>query len=79
MENRNEFEQGDIVVARYDWNDITKRPFEFLYEFGYYSKVEGKCVVYNHGECNMQDSHAFDVAEIRLASEEDKEKCYWGN
>ena len=74
-----EFERGDVVVARYGWNDITKKPFEFLYEFGYYSQVEGKCVVYNKGECNMQDSHAFDVANIRKATIEDLNEYYWGN
>jgi len=74
-----EFEKNDIVVVRYGWNNITKKPFEFLYEFGYYSNVEGKCVVYNKGERSMQDSHAFDVSGVRLATSTDLKEYYWGH
>ena len=74
-----EFERGDVVVARYGWNDTTKAPFEFLYEFGYYSATEGKCVVYKQGECNMQDSYAFKMDQIRIATPEDMKEQIWGN
>ena len=74
-----EFKREEIVVARWGWNNITKRPFEFLYEFGYYSATEGKCIVYNHGERNMQDAHCFEVANIRKATPEDIMENYWGN
>jgi len=74
-----EFEKSDVVVARYGWNNVTKAPFEFLYEFGYYSASEGKAVVYNHGECNMQDSHCFEVAYLRKAAPADLNKYYWGH
>lgn len=73
-----EFKKEDTVVARYGWNDVLLEPFEFLYEFGYYSQTRGKCVVYKQGECNMQDSYVFDVANIRLATKEDKKEYYWG-
>ncbi len=74
-----EFEKSDVVVARYGWNNVTKAPMEFLYEFGYYSASEGKAVVYNHGECNMQDSHAFDVANLRKATPADLSEYSWGH
>ena len=72
-----EFNRGDVVVCRYGYNNITKRPFTFLYEFGYYTKYG--CVVYNEGERNMQDSHAFRIHQVHLATEKDKEEYYWGN
>lgn len=34
------------------------------YDFGYYSAVEGKCVLYEEGECNMQDSIAVNLKDI---------------
>jgi len=74
-----EFKRGEVVIARYGWNNITKAPFQFLYEFGYYSAAEGKCIVYNHGECNMQDAHCFDVSNIRKATEKDLEEYFWGH
>lgn len=70
------YDRGDVVLASYGYNDITKRPFQFLYEFGYYTHYG--CVVYNKGECNMQDSHAFKLYQIRQATEEDKKRFYWG-
>jgi len=72
-----DYEQGDVVVAKWGYNDITKKPFEFLYEFGYYS-IYG-CVVYRHGCRNMQDSAAFKLWQIRRATEEDKLNYYWAN
>jgi len=65
------------VIAKYGFNDILKKPFEFLYEFGYYTK--NGAVVYNQGECNMQDAHAFKLDQIRKAKGEDLKKFSWGN
>lgn len=70
-------EEGDVVVATYGYNDILWKPFEFLYEFGYYT--ENGCVVYIQGERNMQDSYAFKLNQIRLATEEDKKNLSWGD
>ena len=69
--------QGTPVVARYGHNTVLDKPFEFLYEFGYYTK-EG-CVVYNQGERNMQDAHAFKLHQIRVATQEDLKEHFWGN
>ena len=73
----NTFNEGDVVVATYGYNDVLKKPFEFLYEFGYYN-TSGGCVVYIHGERNMQDSYAFELTNIRLATKEEKKKFFWG-
>ena len=35
--------------------------------------------VYQHGERNMQDSCAFKLEQVRVATEEDKKKYFWGN
>lgn len=69
--------EGDIIIVTYGYNPVLKKPFEFLYEFGYYTKTG--CVVYKQGERNMQDSYAFKVDNIKLATEEDKKLYYWGN
>jgi hypothetical protein len=71
----NNLERGDVVVATWGYNDVLNEPFKFLYEFGYYTKYG--CVVYNQGESNMQDSHAFKLNEIRLATDEDKRNQFW--
>lgn len=70
------YSEGETVLASWGYNDITKKPFEFLYDFGYYTK--NGCVVYNHGECNMQDSSAFKLYQIRRATSEDMKKYTWG-
>jgi hypothetical protein len=70
------YEEGETVIATWGYNNITKKPFEFLYDFGYYS-ING-CVVYNHGERNMQDSSAFEMYQIRRATSEDMKKYTWG-
>jgi hypothetical protein len=59
------------------YNDVLKKPFEFLYEFGYYTK--SGCVVYKEGERNMQDSYAFKLDHIRLASKEDLKQFSYGS
>jgi hypothetical protein len=71
------YEQGETVVASWGLNDRTKRPYEYLYDFGYYTK--NGCVVYNHGECNMQDSGAFKLYQIRRATSEDMKNLTWGD
>jgi len=65
------------VVATYGYNEVTKEPFKFLYEFGYYTN--SGCVVYNQGECNMQDAHVFRLDEIRIATKTDLKTLYWRN
>jgi hypothetical protein len=67
---------GTIVVAKYGYNSVTKKKFKFLYEFGYYTKYG--CVVYKKGECNMQDSYAFKLKQVRVATDKDLKKEYWG-
>lgn len=78
MDNKKEIILGTIVVAKYGYNSILKKPFEFLYEFGYYN-TSGGCVVYNEGERNMQDSHAFKLDQIRVATEQDIKENFYGN
>ena len=40
-----------------------------VYDFGYYSNVEGTAVIYVEGERNMQDSIAVGLASLRKAPE----------
>ncbi len=42
-----------------------------VYDFGYYSQVDGKAVIYEEGECNMQDSYAVDIADLSPANKLD--------
>ena len=72
-----EIPRGTPVVAKYGLNKVLNKPFEHLYEFGYYTKHG--CVVYNKGECNMQDAHAFELDQIRIATREDLNELFWGN
>jgi hypothetical protein len=71
-------EQGTPVVATYGYNKVTKKPYKYLYEFGYYNNYGG-CVVYNRGECNMQDAHVFDLEQIRIATKKELSTLYWGS
>jgi hypothetical protein len=77
MSGVDDIEPGTPIVAKWGHNTVTNKPFEFLYEFGYYTQMG--CVVYNRGECNMQDAHAFQLDQIRVASPEDLEEFFWGN
>jgi hypothetical protein len=72
-----EFKQGDVVLCTYGFNTVLKKPFEFLYEFGYYTK--SGCVVYIQGERNMQDSCAFKLDQVKLATKEDIKNNFYGN
>ncbi|MCA9488119.1 MAG: hypothetical protein KC516_04120 [Nanoarchaeota archaeon] len=80
MEQKNRLEkdvsEGTPVVAKYGWNDVLNEPFEFLYEFGYYTKYGA--VVYIKGERNMQDSYAFKLEQLRLATWKDLDNFFWG-
>ena len=40
-------------------------PENKVYDFGYYSAVEGHCVIYEEGERNMQDSYAVKLSTIK--------------
>lgn len=73
----NDIERGTVIIATYGWNNALNKPFAFKYEFGYYTDYG--CVVYNQGECNMQDAHAFKLDQIKVATEEDKKIYFWGN
>jgi len=69
--------RGTTVVAKFGYNKVLNKPFEFLYDFGYYT--ETGCVVYIQGESNMQDSYGFKLNQIRVATQEDKKNNYWGS
>lgn len=71
-----QIEKGTPVVAKYGYNSVLQKPFEFLYEFGYYT--ENGCVVYIEGERNMQDSYAFKLEQIREATSKDLKNYSWG-
>lgn len=73
----NELKRGDVVLCTFGWNNVLNAPFQFLYEFGYYTKYG--CVVYKQGERNMQDAKAFKLDEIQLATPEDIKKHWYGN
>lgn len=70
-------EKGTPVVVTRGYNEVLNKPFESLYEFGYYTNYG--CVVYIQGERNMQDSYAFKLEQIRVATKEDLETMYWGH
>lgn len=40
-----------------------------LYDFGYYSAVDGKAIIYEEGESNMQDSYVVEIVNLSPASE----------
>lgn len=46
-----QLEEGIPVLATYGLNTVLKKPFKFLYEFGYITKHG--CVVYTKGERSM--------------------------
>ncbi len=71
-----EIKPGTVVVAEYGMNTITKKPFRFLYDMGYYT--ETGVVVYVHGNKNMQDARFFEEGEVKEASMEDLGKTFWG-
>ena len=75
MENILNIERGTPVLVTYGWNNVLSKPFQFLYEFGYYS--EGGCVVYIKGETNMQDAAAFGLDQIKVATDEDIQNHIW--
>ena len=75
--NKLELLVGTPVVATYGYNNVLKKPFEFLYEFAYYN-TSGGCVVYIKGERNIQDSYAFKLNQVRIATTEDLENFSWG-
>lgn len=35
------------------------------YDFGYYSRTPGLCVIYEEGELNMQDSIAVSISDVK--------------
>lgn len=49
------YERGDKVMYL---------PEGKVYDFGYYGGT-GKLIIYEEGECNMQDSYAVDPEKIR--------------
>jgi len=40
-------------------------PENKVYDFAYYSKSEGKAVIYERGERNMQDSYAVNIIDLK--------------
>jgi len=40
-------------------------PENKTYDFGYFSKTEGRCVIYEEGERNMQDSYCVPLTKIK--------------
>jgi len=70
--------KGTTVLVTYGYNKVLNRPFEFLYDFGYEIE-DDMCIVYNHGEQNMQDAHCFPMKNIKVASDEDIKNNFWGN
>jgi hypothetical protein len=69
--------QGDTVLVTYGFNDVLNKPFQFLYEFGFYTK--SGCVVYIEGCRNMQDSYHFKLEQVKPATDVDKRNHSWGN
>lgn len=43
-----------------------------VYDFGYMGQ-EGHAIIYEEGECNMQDAHAVDVRQLRRVTNDDSE------
>lgn len=70
--------RGTPVVATWGHNKVTGKPYQFIYEFGYYNNYNGG-IVYNKGECNMQDAHIFDLDQIKIATKKDLKTIPWGN
>jgi hypothetical protein len=50
-------------------------PEKKVYDFGYYtSTVEGKCIIYEEGERNMQDSYAVFASDLRRVEVVNKDR-----
>lgn len=73
----NDISEGTPVIATYGFNNVLQKPFEFLYEFGYYTSRG--CVVYIKDERNMQDSYGFEMNQIRVATSKELNEYSWGN
>lgn len=71
-----EIKPGTVVVAEFGMNNVTGRPFKFLYDMGYYTS--NGVVVYSHGNKNMQDAKAFSKEEVRVATMDDLAQTFWG-
>ena len=70
-------EEGTTVLCTYGYNPVLKKPFSFLYDFGYYNR-DGNCIVYTHNERNMQDAHCFNKNSVKVATQSDIKNNYWG-
>lgn len=54
------FNEGDKITLLSD-----DPPNSIVYDFGYYSRTEGYCVLYYEGERNMQNSFAVKIKEVK--------------
>lgn len=70
------YNRGDVVLCTWGYNTFLRRPFEFLFEFGEYTK-EGKCLVFKRGEHTRQESMTFEPDQVRLASSNDRDQRFF--
>lgn len=68
--------RGEVVLCTWGYNDVLKRPFEFLFEFGRYNEA-GDCIVFKRGEHSMQDSMTFKPNQVRLATSNDRDQRFF--
>lgn len=54
----------EIEVIYEEGQKVRFIPDGTIYDFGYYSTTPDKCVVYNEGECNLQDAFAVLLSDI---------------
>jgi len=63
MEDKRQTKQTDFVQGE----KVVYLPERRIYDFGYISQT-GHAVIYEEGECNMQDASAVNLADlVRLA------------
>ena len=54
LEDKFDFERGDKVLFL---------PDRRVYDFGYWGQI-GKAIIYNEGECNLQDAIAVNPSDL---------------
>lgn len=70
------YNRGDVVLCTWGYNEVLRRPYEFLFEFGYVGQT-GDLIVFKRGESGMQDAMAFPPSQVKLATPNDRDQRFF--